>query len=96
MRDLSEKAQKLSEKVQELEARLDELAEIDTLRARVKVLEEHVRGRSCGGELVEGAKVDGAKDVEGKKNKKIILFAMMWAAVLTSTLVQVVSILVLV
>ena len=58
--------QALSEKVQELETRLDELAEIDTLRARVKVLEEQVRGHNCGGELVEGAKLDGAKDAEGK------------------------------
>ena len=61
--------QALSEKVQELETWLDELAEIDTLRATVKVLEEQVRGHNCGGELVEGAKLDGAKDVEGKKKR---------------------------
>ena len=33
----------------------------------MRVLEEQVRGHNCGGELVEGAKLDGAKDVEGKK-----------------------------
>ena len=60
----------------------------------MKVLEEHVCGRTCGGELVEGEKVDGAKDVEVKKELEIILFVMMWGAALTSTLVQVVSMLV--
>ena len=55
----------LSEKVRELEAWLGETTEFDTLRARVRVLDEHIRNCSGGGELVGGAKVVGAKVVKG-------------------------------
>ena len=57
--------QALSEKVRELEARLCETTEFDTLRARVRVLEEHIQNCSCGGELVGEAKVVGAKVIKG-------------------------------
>ena len=38
---------------------------VHTLRARVRVLDEHIRNCSGGGELVGGAKVVGAKVVKG-------------------------------
>ena len=68
--------QVLLEKVKELEARLSKTAEFDTLQARVRVLEEHIRNCSCGGELVGEAKVVVAKVIKSVEESEGHLVAL--------------------
>ena len=68
--------QVLLEKVKEPEARLSKTAEFDTLQARVRVLEEHIRNCSCGGELVGEAKVVVAKVIKSVEESEGHLVAL--------------------
>ena len=55
---------------------MSKTAEFDTLQARVRVLEEHIRNCSCGGELVGEAKVVVAKVIKSVEESEGHLVAL--------------------